>query len=115
MLAKGLALSAAGVGYLGGISLLSRGRYAPGFFYNFQLDRISDVESTSARFLPFFDFTVASLIAYPATRTFGLCFSASYLLIGVGMRLKMGKDAAVDTVLLMVSAVAAWGSYKGWS
>ncbi|OAA67450.1 hypothetical protein ISF_03626 [Cordyceps fumosorosea ARSEF 2679] len=89
--------------YLGALSRLTHGVYTPAF-YEYQLDRAPDNEST--RLIPYVDAALATLALVRATRSYALFFCFAFQVMGLGLRLREGKDALLDTALAAATAVA---------
>lgn len=74
---------------LGGFSRLTHGRYTPAF-YAYQVDRAPDDAST--RLLPYLDFALAALLAFPSTRPVGAILLAGMHFIGLVLRVRDDDD-----------------------
>ncbi len=93
--------------YLGAFSRLTHGVYTPAF-YDYQLDRAPDNAST--RLIPYVDAALATLALVRATRSYALFFCLAFQVMGLGLRLREGKDVAPDATLTLATVVALFAS-----
>ncbi|OAA78002.1 hypothetical protein LEL_04825 [Akanthomyces lecanii RCEF 1005] len=96
--------------YLGALSRLTHGAYTPSF-YEYQLDRAPDNEST--RLVPYVDTALATLALVRATRSYALFFCVAFQVMGLGLRLREGKDVTPDATLTLATVVALATSVVG--
>lgn len=96
--------------YLGAFSRLTHGAYTPAF-YEYQLDRAPDNEST--RLVPYVDAALATLALVRATRSYALFFCVAFQVMGLGLRLREGKDVTADFTLTLATLVALATSVAG--
>ncbi|KAJ2970084.1 hypothetical protein NQ176_g8353 [Zarea fungicola] len=89
--------------YLGAFSRFTHGAYTPAF-YQYQLDRAPDVEST--RLVPYIDTALATLALFKTTRPYSFLFCVAFQVMGLGLRLKEAKDVTPDVTLLLATVVA---------
>lgn len=96
--------------YIGAFSRFTHGAYTPGF-YEYQLDRAPDNEST--RLVPYVDAALATLALVQATRPYAFLFAVVFQVMGMGLRLQQQKDVARDAALLAATVVALVASFGG--
>lgn len=92
--------------YLGAFSRLTHGRYTPSF-YAYQLDRAPDNAST--RVIPYVDALLGTLLLFPRTRAVAAAVCVFMQGVGVGMRVREGRDVGKDVGLCLVALGALLG------
>ncbi|KAJ6788212.1 hypothetical protein PWT90_02177 [Aphanocladium album] len=96
--------------YLGAFSRFTHGVYTPAF-YEYQLDRAPDNESTWM--IPYVDTALATLALVRATRSYALFFCVAAQVMGLGLRLREGKEPGADAALLLATVAALVTSVIG--
>lgn len=63
--------------------------------------------------MPYVDAALATLALVRATRSYALFFCVAFQVMGLGLRLREGKDVTADLTLTLVTVVALAASVAG--
>lgn len=91
-----------GIVYLGAFSRFTHGQYTP-LFYQYQLDRAPDNDST--RLIPVADVILGTLLLFPRTRMWAALLCALGQGGGIVKRLQEGQTIAPDLALFSLAVV----------
>lgn len=107
-----LPLALAGLFYYSSLSRFSSGRYTSGAFYAYQTDRAPNDDTIQGWAIPTLDAVFATmLLMNGAIRNLAALATLGISVLGVWMRIDVGKDATMDvalTVLLALNALAVY-------
>ncbi|KAF2101941.1 hypothetical protein NA57DRAFT_73380 [Rhizodiscina lignyota] len=94
-----------GVGFLSSFSRFTHGKYTPWWFAFQESHRVDDGTQVAA-IIPMMDLTLALLLIPRHTRLPAAVASTAFLIIGLTMQVKAGKEWSMDALLVGIGTVA---------